>query len=255
MRVCAYCGKNGKMTREELFPKSLVRRTLNYEANIDHSRPGKPLKAIQVVRDVCAECNNERLGALDAYGAALSDQYFGDFLDRPVSVDFTCDTDRLLRWLLKLSFNSTRISGNSTDIYRPLCPFILGDTADPGLALNLLIGLIEPYTTSLENSQSLYPAHQGFAEFADTDFGVGLPAKEYSALCRGVFLNSHLFCIIGWRPHVARPMRRRVLNLMKNRALTEVSRPNYSALLNGSCMTAAAVVWSTLHGDIIFDKP
>lgn len=49
MGVCAYCNKEGKMTREEVFPKCLVRRTPSYEANIDHSSPRKPLQAIPVV--------------------------------------------------------------------------------------------------------------------------------------------------------------------------------------------------------------
>lgn len=241
------------MTREELFPKSLVRRTPSYEANIDHSRPRKPLQAIPVVRDVCAQCNNVRLGALDAYGATLADKYFDVFLEKPLNVNFECDTERLLRWLLKLLFNSARASGLATDAYTRLCPFILGDKSDPGIMLNLLVGLIEPFSPPGSN-ELLYPEHHGFADFADTDFSVGVPAREYSALCRGVFLNSYLFCVIAWQSRVARPMRRRVLKLMKERSLTDIPQPNCSVNLSGACMTAASVMWSTLDGDIIFDK-
>ena len=253
MKVCAYCNKAGKMTREELFPKSQVRRTPSYKANIDHSRPGKPLEAVPVIRDVCEECNSVRLGGLDVYGAKLADEYFDVFLEKPVEVDFRCDTEQLLRWLLKLLFNSVRVSGLRGDVYKPLCPFILDNTSDPGIELNLLVGLIEPFT--LPGSKKLvYPEHQGFAEFADTDFSVGVPAKEYSTLCRGVFLNSYLFFVVAWRPNVGLPVRRRVLELLNKQSLTDLSRPDCCVHLSGACMTAAAVVFSTLGGNIIFDK-
>jgi hypothetical protein len=146
MKVCAYCNKARKMTREELFPKSQVCRTPSYKDNIDHSRPGKPLEAVPIVPDVCAECNNVRLEALDVYGATLADEYFDVFLEKPVELDFRCDTERLLRRLLKLLFNSVRVSGLRGDAYKPLCPFILGNSSDPGIELNLLVGLIEPFT-------------------------------------------------------------------------------------------------------------
>jgi hypothetical protein len=251
MKLCAYCNKAGKMTREELFPKSQVRRTPSYKANIDHSRPGKPLEAVQVIRDVCAECNNVRLGGLDAYGATLAEEYV--FLEKPVELDFRCDTERLLRWLLKLLFNSVRVSGLRDDAYKPLCPFILGNTSSPTIELHLLIGLIEPFTQA-GSEDLVYPEHHGFADFADTDFGVGVAAKEYSTLCRGVFLNSYLFFVVAWQPNVGLSVRRRVLELLDKRALTELPRPNCSIHLSGACMTAAAVVFSTLSGHIIFDK-
>lgn len=109
MGICAYCDHDRRLTREELFPKFLTRRTPK-GAHIDHGRPQKPLQAITVIRDVCAACNNEVLGSLDGYAAKLTDRYFGLLLEKPVKVQFECDTDRLLRWLLKLLFNDARAS-------------------------------------------------------------------------------------------------------------------------------------------------
>jgi hypothetical protein len=243
MRVCAYCSQKGKLTREELFPKSLVHRTPSYRANIDHTRPDKPLEAVPIVRDVCAQCNNVRLGALDSYAAKLGDKYFNVFLEKPLNVEFECDTERLLRWLLKLLFNSVRVSGLTTDAYAGLCPFILGRESDPGVKLDLLLGVIEPFRSETSN-ELVYPEHHGFADFAGTDFGVGVPAGRYTSLCRGVFLNSYLFCVISCRAGVTRPLRRRVLKLMRERSLVDISRPSCSVRLNEACMTAAAVMWS-----------
>lgn len=241
------------MTRKELFPKSLVRRTPNYRANIDHTRPDKPLEAVPIVRDVCAQCNNVRLGALDSYSAQLADQYFNMFVERPVNVEFKCDSERLLRWLLKLLFNSVRVSGLPTDAYASLRQFILGQESSPRLKLDLLLGVIEPFRSETSNAL-LYPEHHGFADFSGTDFGTGLSAGRYTSLCRGVFLNSYLFCVIGWQAGVSRPLRRRVLNLMRDRSLVKIPRPSCSVRLNEACMTAAAVIWSTESGIILFDK-
>jgi hypothetical protein len=66
MPICAYCERDGLLTREHLFPQFLARRSPEYGTYIDHSRPSTPLQAVPVIRDVCAKCNNERLGKLDA---------------------------------------------------------------------------------------------------------------------------------------------------------------------------------------------
>src|SRR5262245_7750320 len=129
MATCAYCGQDATLTREHLWPQSLVRRSPTYYTYIDHSRPEKPLEAVPVIRDVCSRCNNGPLSALDAYGASLADKYFGTLLDLPIDAGFECDTELLLRWLLKLLFNDARATrGASADIYKRLVPFILGES-------------------------------------------------------------------------------------------------------------------------------
>src|SRR5208337_1667900 len=142
MPICAYCERDGLLTREHLFPQALARRSPGYGTYIDHSRPNRPLRAVPVIRDVCAKCNNERLGKLDAYAALLVDRYFAVLVKEPIFVRFECDTDSLLRWLLKLLFNDARASGRPTEAYSNLRLFILGEQANPPFPIRLLGGIV-----------------------------------------------------------------------------------------------------------------
>ena len=67
------------------------------------------------VKDVCQKCNNGVLSELDSYGLELFKRYFGRIAETGESVTFDYDYDRLLRWILKLSFNSAR-ANNANDL-------------------------------------------------------------------------------------------------------------------------------------------
>jgi len=123
--VCAYCGKAGKLTKEHLYPQFLNRymgtRFLGYNEAADKVTVGE-----RVIRDVCFTCNNESLGALDGYGH----QYFQAnkleqvFTEEKVT-EVLYDYDLLLRWVLKISYNSFRTVDFSDDPFVSLLPYIL----------------------------------------------------------------------------------------------------------------------------------
>lgn len=201
-----------------------------------------------VVKDVCSKCNNERLGALDSYGAQLTDKYFLRFLDPPIDARFECNTELLLRWLLKLLFNDARASaGAATEVYKNLRPFILGDSSNPTLNLNLLIGVIEP-SPVYGSTEIHYPEHHGFA-----NFNLSIPNDSFFELCRGVFLNSYVFAVLSWRSEIPRPTRRRLLEAIREaNLLVELRRPNDAVHLTTPCMKTEAIVTSSFSGDIQF---
>jgi hypothetical protein len=228
MGICAYCDADRKLTREELWPKFLTARTPDYRTQVDHTHPQKPLTEVQVIRDVCADCNNRVLGSLDGYAAKLADRYLCALLEKPVESHFDCESDLLLRWLLKVLFNSARIGGEQIDIFRDLRPYILGREDHPQHRINLVVGLIEP-ATDMASGEMIYQTHQGIAVLA--------PAAGVS-LFRAVFLNSFVFCVMVWRPDSARPIRRRFLRRMKDFRLAEIPIPRCSIILRGSCMNA-----------------
>ena len=60
------------------------------------------------MKDVCDKCNNGRLDSLDAYGKEIYDWYFSSIVYEQETIDISFDADKLLRWLLKPSFNSRR---------------------------------------------------------------------------------------------------------------------------------------------------
>jgi hypothetical protein len=245
MGICAYCDRDRKLTREELFPSFLIRGALP-GANIDHTRPSKPHEAITVIRDVCATCNNEVLGSLDAYGAELSRNYFNRILmERPVWSEFVCDTELLLRWLLKLLFNDARASkGALPDRYLSLRRFILGQDPASPFGLEVLLGLIEPFSPP-GSSEILDPeGHFGFSEFTFQH-----PEADRVAWFRGVFINSYLLSVLAWNANAVRPARKRILTDMQQRlSLHRLARPQCNTRVEGACMSTRHLIEASVRG-------
>jgi hypothetical protein len=144
---CAYCGKpSARPTREHVFPDALDR-----EFRKDGNPPAesywidrlekKMVGGQPTVKDVCPKCNNVVLSKLDSYGLELYKRYFYRIAEAGESVKFDYDYDRLLRWILKLNFNSAR--ANSADDLEDLQKhrwYILGEHKRPvRLALYLTL--------------------------------------------------------------------------------------------------------------------
>ena len=72
---CAYCGKEAKGTREhiiscailDLFPECYL--TFDEKRKIIHQ--GDPM-----IKDVCADCNNNRISYIDSYAKEFISRYF-----------------------------------------------------------------------------------------------------------------------------------------------------------------------------------
>ena len=84
------------------------------------------------VKDVCAECNNGVLSDLDGYGKKLLSES-GLLVHNYVKMSITLryDYELLLRWLLKISFNSSRTDGAHSHLFEKYVPFILGKSPAP----------------------------------------------------------------------------------------------------------------------------
>jgi 5-methylcytosine-specific restriction endonuclease McrA len=114
-RQCAYCGTaTSALTREHVFPASLDRE-FRKDAEKPMASPywldrldEKMVGGQPTVKDVCEICNNVVLSALDSYGVELYRKFFSRIADKGDKVHFQYDYDRLLRWLLKLNYNSAR---------------------------------------------------------------------------------------------------------------------------------------------------
>jgi hypothetical protein len=69
-RRCAYCGSDGPLTPEHLWPTSLHRRLIDASDDKENQfwlrRLGREIEAEPKLRDVCAKCNNICLSRLDA---------------------------------------------------------------------------------------------------------------------------------------------------------------------------------------------
>ena len=135
MKVCSYCGQTGiKMTKEHLWPTSLHRR-LEEQSKEKHqfylSKINKYIDSEPQIKDVCASCNNGVLSELDAYICNLWDSYFHRIIERGEYVEFDCDYNLLLRWLLKLCYNSARVHESDSSHLVKCTEYIMGNGICP----------------------------------------------------------------------------------------------------------------------------
>jgi hypothetical protein len=208
MATCAYCGQDGKLTKEEVMPLFLSRNRPGYGTVLDHGRQLVRTGIVAPVRDVCENCNGVTLSSLDAYAAGLDRAYFTRIVGFSPDIEFKYDYKPLLRWLLKVSYNDDRTRAAPYET-KPYVPFILGDEPDPPFAIAVLLGLITPGVTSREQQSKGLPR-----TIEPESCGIGYmwydePAKSEIAFARFVQLNSYLFNVIAWRPGVSRQVRRR----------------------------------------------
>ncbi len=103
---CAYCGAEGKMSRQHVIPKGFI-NNMNFKALtvwLDKAS-SKVINSELMVKDVCAECNNGELSQLDAYALKLIISYNEKILYETRKVFFKYNYDLLTRWLLKVCYN------------------------------------------------------------------------------------------------------------------------------------------------------
>jgi hypothetical protein len=130
---CAFCRKPGPLTREHIWPKWL-HDSHDYSLKY-HMAPDKVLPAEHVIKDVCAECNNGPLSALDDYARSLHQRYFIKVYQTIKKATFHCDFEKLTKWLLKVSYNSARASrAADVELLSLYAPYIITPGCSPAFA-------------------------------------------------------------------------------------------------------------------------
>jgi hypothetical protein len=114
MAVCVYCDQHRPPTREHIWPEWLLNATDYPIAYL--GRANKIVGKNQTIRDVCAGCNNGQLSRLDGYARGLYETYIRHWVVEEQVVDFRYDHGLLLRWLLKVAYNSARTTGQDAPL-------------------------------------------------------------------------------------------------------------------------------------------
>jgi hypothetical protein len=127
---CAYCDKPCQQTREHVVP-DWYNGTPGETETFSARAPLTHLKGDLIVRDVCSKCNNGVLSSLDGYGKELYDRYFAAPVYSRETITFDYDGDRLIRWLLKLSYNSARAQNADTRVLHEYRKVMLGEDRLP----------------------------------------------------------------------------------------------------------------------------
>lgn len=126
--ICAYCGSSGEMTREHLIPKFIyeIQNSFNKNHSGWNEAAEKIVKGEAKIKDVCANCNNVILGELD--GLAKKFLFDSGLLVRNYEKKYLLlkfEYKILLRWLLKISYNSSRLDGFHSSIHNKFLKIIL----------------------------------------------------------------------------------------------------------------------------------
>lgn len=134
MTICAYCGNDRPATREHVIPSFMYSFQKQFSESVVgwNEVASRMIQGEAKVKDVCAACNNGTLGELDSYAKNLLSScglLVHNYKKR--SLSFNYDYSLLLRWLLKVSFNSSRTDGVHAPIFEEHIPFILGNSPPP----------------------------------------------------------------------------------------------------------------------------
>jgi hypothetical protein len=167
----------------------------------------------------------------------LDDQFFATFVKTPVSVTFRYSYDRLLRWLLKLSYNNARASNGSVREHQPLCRYILGLDDSPAYPIDLFLGIIAPVeTTAAEQSRGL----EKIAFPPALRFGwTKLPSTASAALeVQSVMsVGSYLFVILVWKPQAEEMIRVATIRAVTERVRFELLKHDSNSVVIRSACT------------------
>ena len=130
MKKCGYCDEllTGQKTREHIIPNWYID-----ENNISFNERSKSKLSSDeiVIRDVCNNCNNVKLSQLDSYGKKLFDNFFSEPIFRDEKICFTFSYQLLAKWLLKMSYNSSRANKSDDDILSQYRTFLITDEPLP----------------------------------------------------------------------------------------------------------------------------
>lgn len=155
---CAYCGSGKSFTKEHIFPKFLYKKDptkkLGYNIAAD-----KYINSEAVIKDVCEKCNNEYLSELDTYGKDFyTNNRLEKFYRKRVIVNIKYEYNLLLRWLLKISYNSVRLKKEDLEWFEPLRKFLLtGNDQILKFKINLYVEIIKSHKIRSDEKKYLAP--------------------------------------------------------------------------------------------------
>lgn len=147
MPTCAYCGNVGSMTKEHVTPRFVYKhlkingKHLGWNRRIDTWKNNLE----NVTKDVCSDCNNGALAKLDEYAYEFfkeNNLFEQRYIDR---LSLRYDYNRLLRWLLKVSFNTSRMSALGILDHGNYLQYILKGAPQPNSKyFKLMVELLRP---------------------------------------------------------------------------------------------------------------
>ncbi len=184
MKMCSYCNKKKKLTKEHIWPKCIINRMPELEAKYLDSQKIFTSSEL-VISDVCADCNNGKLSILDSYLCQLFDKYFNLYIEKEKELTFEYDYELLLRTLLKITYNSSRTVTKKQNYFSRYADFIL----EGGKNYENIVVKLDLVLPSIINDAKVYPksARCGI-------INVGIASDNI--ILRAVSINSFYFYLV-----------------------------------------------------------
>ncbi|MBR3920625.1 MAG: hypothetical protein IKJ47_01660, partial [Oscillospiraceae bacterium] len=88
--ICAYCGNESRGTKEHIISSGILELFPECFATIDEERKVVH-QSDPVVKDVCADCNNNRISYIDSYAKNIVEKYFLKKYDKDDMLTFEYD--------------------------------------------------------------------------------------------------------------------------------------------------------------------
>lgn len=193
-KICAYCKESSPLTKEHIWPNGFIKR-FGSDGLTYNKKVNRFFKSDPVIKDVCASCNNEKLSALDTYLCELFDSFFHEIVEPGEPAFFDYSYEKLLRGLLKISFNSARTQDEvdgKIGAHDKFSSYILDGGYKPNdVQLRLLI----------VTSSKMYLPEQGYVGrlepefFRCTDISYDGPLSN-RFIVRAVIIKSYWFYIV-----------------------------------------------------------
>lgn len=165
MTICAYCKHDRTLTREHLIPSFMYEQQRQFSKSVIgwNQGAGQMVPGEFKVKDVCAQCNNNTLSELDKHAKHMLERagiLTTNFTQAGAILNY--DFDLLARWLLKVSFNSSRMDHMHSHVFEPFIPYIMGQRPTPARSkLSILAYLAAPIQLDVNKRED-----QGFLALA-----------------------------------------------------------------------------------------
>lgn len=217
MPICAYCNIDKPATREHIIPKFIHEfiNKLGDERGCGWNlRAKKILEAETKIKDVCANCNNSILGDLDANAQkTLTDAgvLCEHFINEELILRY--DYNKLSRWLLKVSFNSARVTSNAPEVFEPHIDYILGNVTNAPSVI-IIAGLLHNIKLSESECEKfksdINPTPEGIINpFFIRITYTPIPSGSYSF--RSIFIGALVFHLVIFHEGVPRTERKETI--------------------------------------------
>lgn len=113
---CAYCGAETKGTKEHIISSGVLDLFPECFLTIDGTKK-IVYGADPVIKDVCAECNNNRISYIDSYAKKIIEKYFVKKYEKNDNIYFQYDYAFMQKMLLKYAYNDLRVHKENVDFY------------------------------------------------------------------------------------------------------------------------------------------